>query len=61
MPDAWRIEQNDQGSWDLFNGRRPVAYDEASDEDAMALARTRGASQVTVVDSMGYPELRQIR
>jgi hypothetical protein len=57
----WRIEENDHGSWDLLNGRRPVAYDEASIEEAMVLAGSRGASQVTVVDATGYPEVRKIR
>jgi hypothetical protein len=57
----WKIEENDHGSWDLLDGRRPVSYDEASVEDAIALARSRGASQVIVIDRMGYPEVQRIR
>jgi electron transfer flavoprotein alpha/beta subunit len=38
-----------------------VAYDRDSIEEAMALARARGASEVTVVDITGYSEKRRVK
>ena len=59
MRGRWVASPASGGVYDLSYDSRPVAYD-LDPEEVMAKVRREGATEVTIEDDTGYPEIHLV-
>ncbi len=52
--EEWEIRSERPGTFDVIHNRRPVKLDCDSLDEAMEVARRRGATEAVVVEDDGY-------